>query len=95
MSKTAVYSWRVEPGLLDRLREEAARRGTSVAQLLDEVTREWLRESGGADAADEARQRQLHAAAAEHVGVIEGADPERARETSSRVRDRLRRRRAQ
>ena len=43
MAKDRVYSWRVDGQTLSSLEVEARREGTSVAELLDRMTTEWLR----------------------------------------------------
>lgn len=92
MSKTEVYSWRLEPAIKEALEEAARERRASVAAVLDEIVDEWLsrRENGS----DEEDQRCLHRAASRFVGAISGGDAHRAENARERVRERLRQRRA-
>ncbi len=67
--KTEVYSWRLSVELKDELAEQARRRKSSMADLLQEIAREWLTERrGGGDAGE---QKRLHAAARRCFGTIE------------------------
>src|SRR5262249_16790833 len=68
--KTEVYSWRVSSEIKERLEREAKRRKTAVAALLIDASRRSLSQSG-AEEADEAEQRRLHAAASRYVGKLE------------------------
>jgi hypothetical protein len=67
MAKTAVYSWRVTPELKAELEERARREGRSLAEMLEEISRAWLRESRSAEDAEE--QARLHAAARRFAGA--------------------------
>ncbi len=42
--KTEVYSWRVSAARKADLESEARREGTSVAELLEKITSDWLQE---------------------------------------------------
>jgi hypothetical protein len=79
MSKTAVYRWRLDPGLRQRLDEAARAEGIGVAHLLDRIARAWLAEE------DEAEQR-IRTEAAKWIGSIDSGD----RFGSERVRERVR-----
>ena len=85
MSKSQVYSWRLDPGL-KRLLEEAARaEKTSVGGLLERIARNWLgRKRPGED--DEARQRRLQAQATKVIGTISLGEGPYTRE---RIRERV------
>lgn len=87
MQKTEVYSWRLSRPVKARLEEEARSRETSLADLLDQIVREWLESSR--DSGEEERQQQLRAAAMKLAGSIEGEDPERSENVRSLVRARL------
>jgi len=91
MSKTEVYSWRVSPALKGRLTQAAHVRRISLAELLDTITAEWLRQQRDPD--DEARQRKLHEAAGAFIGSISGDDPSRSKRVSELVKEKLRERR--
>ena len=88
MPKTEVYSWRVSPETKTALEIEARRRETTLAALLDRVTREWLRTRRPSIGEDEEQQR-LHAAAARTFGSIAGSEPRRAERARTLVRQRL------
>lgn len=87
--KTEVYSWRLSPDLKNDLEEAARRERVSVAQLLERITRAWLKARGSAAEDDEAEQERLRAIAMQFVGTIRGGDPDRAAEVSKRVRELL------
>lgn len=79
-----------QTGPRERLLEEAARaEHKSLAELREQIAEEWLERSldRGETAAE--RSRRLRDAALKFVGSIEGQDPDRAANTSSRVRARL------
>jgi predicted DNA-binding ribbon-helix-helix protein len=91
--KSEVYSWRLEPELKMRLEEAARREHVSVAQLLERITREWLKARPGA-AEDEAEQERIRASAMRFIGKLRGDDPDRSAMVSQRVREQLARKRA-
>lgn len=82
MSKSEVYSWRLSPELKMKLEAAARREKSSLSELLDRITREWLRaRTFGADAAE---QEQLRAEMMKYAGCMElGAGPY----TNRRVRE--------
>ena len=92
MAKTEVYSWRLSAELKMDLESAARREGRSLADLLEEVSRRWLRESGSADGGEE--QARLHAVARRFAGSVEIDDPDLSTTVRERVRDRLRQRHA-
>ena len=61
MSKTEVYSWRVDPALKRDLEAAARAEKTSVSAVLDRACRSWLEHSGKAKAgeSDKARRRRV------------------------------------
>ncbi len=87
--KTEVYSWRVSPETKADLETEARRQNTSVASLLDQLTRAWLRDRRGSSNADDAEQARLHAAAEKLIGTLAGKNPRRAESVRTLVRGRL------
>jgi hypothetical protein len=89
MSKSEVYSWRLDPDLKRRLEEAARQEKTSIGGLLDRLAREWLGRRASEDD-EEALQRRLHAAAAKWIGSIQGDDPTRSERVKEIVRDRVR-----
>jgi len=96
MSKTEVYSWRLDPDLKRRLEAAAHEEKTSIGALLDRIARAWLSQRSPEED-EEALQRRLHAKAAEVVGILRlGRGPytrERIRETvKANLSERRRRR---
>lgn len=88
MSKTEVYSWRVDSDLKQRLEVEAHAEKTSVGALLDRIVREWLgREPLHED--DEALQRRLHEEAEKWIGSINSGDPYGSEQVKERVRAKI------
>lgn len=88
MAKTEVYSWRLAPERKAALEAGARAAGKTVAQVLDELSAEWL---ASRTADDEAEQRRLHAAVAKFIGTISGGDPHRSENVSRLMREGLRR----
>jgi hypothetical protein len=78
MSKSEVYSWRLDPDLKHRLEEAARKENTSVGGLLDRIARDWLGSRRASEEDEEALQRRLHAEAARVIGTIHGDDPGRS-----------------
>jgi cobalamin biosynthesis Mg chelatase CobN len=108
MQRSTLAAQRKPSQLEIELEEAAQARNKTVPELLEEIVREWLdrhQEPKEADEArqeqdlsaqmtDEERQHQLHAIAERFIGIIEGDDPDRAQNASSRVREKLLRRHA-
>jgi hypothetical protein len=90
--KTEVYSWRLNPHLKNELEEAARGRRKSVAELLEEITVEWLGRDVGRDDGEAERQRLVREAALKFVGTIEGDRPDRAENARAEVRARIARR---
>ena len=85
MTKTEVYSWRVDPDLKQRLESAARDEKTSIGGLLERIAREWLgRHRSGED--DEEQQRRLHAEARKWIGSISSGDPYGSEQVKERVR---------
>ena len=93
MSKTGVYSWRVDTDLKSALEHAARTQKTSVARLLDQIVRSWLHESPSLNGEDEQQQR-LHSAAQQCFGTLSGGDPDLATLAKARVRRKIRERHA-
>jgi hypothetical protein len=89
MSKTEVYSWRVDSDLKQRLEAEARAQRTSVGALLDRIVRDWLGQ-GPRDEDEEALQRRMHAEFLKVVGTIDSGDPYGSEQVKERVRAKLR-----
>ena len=87
--KTEVYSWRVSAQKKLELEMEARRQGKSVAQLLDEVTSEWLKVQKSSRNGDDAEQAALRRRIMKTVGTIRGGDPTLASRAREMVRERI------
>lgn len=86
--KTAVYSWRVSQQKKAELEDESRREGTSLAQLLDDITTEWLTVRRNRKDRDEsAEQAAIRTRAAAAIGSIRGGDPTRSARASELVRE--------
>ena len=68
--KTEVYSWRVSAARKAELEGEARREGTSVAELLERITNDWLEERRTSRNGDEAEQAAIRRRAASAIGSI-------------------------
>lgn len=90
--KTEVYSWRLSPRLKTDLEEAARAERKSVAELLEQIARDWLERSSGRGENEDDRQQNLRAAAMKFVGTIQGDNPGRAENARSEVRSRIARR---
>jgi hypothetical protein len=93
-AKSQVYSWRLSPRLKSDLEDAARVEGKSLAELLDQIAREWLARSAQAGADDQLMERRLRAAARRAIGAIGGNNPDRAANAAKEVRRRIARRHA-
>lgn len=89
--KTDVYSWRLSPHLKEALQEAARAERKSVADLLEEIVKDWLRNTRGGAGTDEERQQRIREAVMQCAGTIEGS-PDLAENARSEVRARIARR---
>jgi hypothetical protein len=89
MSKTEVYSWRVDSSLKQSLEAAARDKKTSIGSLLDRIVRDWLQRER-ADEDEEAMERRIRAEAAKWIGSIRGNDPTRSLRAKEIVRERIR-----
>jgi len=89
MGKPDVYSWRPSPQLKAELEEAAQAKRKSVAQLLEEIAREWLERFSERGGNDHERQRRIRETALKSVGAIHGNDPRRAERSHSGLRTRI------
>jgi hypothetical protein len=85
MSKTEIYKWRLSPRLKADLQEAARIEQKSLAELLDQIARDWLErlEVRGKD--DDEQQRRVRKAAMRSVGAIQGGNPDRAASAGSQA----------
>jgi hypothetical protein len=88
--KTEVYSWRLSPEKKMELEAEAKREGKSVAQVLEEISTEWLHQRRNGRDEDEAEQERIWKQAMKAIGSIRGGDPKRAERSKLRVRQIIR-----
>jgi|ERR1700690_1921585 hypothetical protein len=88
--KTEVYSWRLSAQKKLELEMQARREGKSVAQLLDEMSSEWLKVRKNSHNGDDAEQAALRRRIMKTVGTIRGGDPTRASRAGELVREIIR-----
>lgn len=93
MTKTEVYSWRVDPAVKAALEQAARVKGTGVARLLDRIVQDWLRRELPPEEEAEG-QRRLRVAAERTFGQFNSGSPYGSEQVRERVRIRLRQRRA-
>lgn len=93
--KTAVYSWRVSAQKKIELESEARREGTSLAELLERITTDWLQDRRSSRNGDEAEQAALRKRVMATVGTIHSGDPTLATRAREIVRERIARKHAQ
>ena len=86
--KTEVYSWRLDPDLKSALEHTARCRGSSMAQLLEEIVGSWLEREAETEGDGEVQSR-LHAEARTTFGTLERGDHLLAEEAGRRVRRKL------
>ena len=85
--KTDVYSWRMTAAKKIALENRARQDGTSLAQLLDRITQEWMEARN--NESDPAEQIRLHAAVRKTLGMVSGKNPKRAEQAKSEISKRL------
>jgi hypothetical protein len=85
MSKTEVYSWRLDPDLKQRLEAAAHEEKTSVGRLLERIARDWLGKQRRSED-EEGLQRRLRAEAEKWIGSIRSGDPHGSERVKERVR---------
>ncbi len=90
--KTEVYSWRVSAQRKLELETEAQREGKSVAQLLDEISSQWIKERRNSRPIEDLEQERIRKRVMAVAGSLSGGDPHRAAKASERVREILRER---
>jgi len=88
MPKNEVYSWRVEAETKMALEAELRIEGRSIAELLDELAKEWLQRRGEGRKQEEAEQMRLQSQVRKFAGSISSG----SRYTSQNVRDVVRKR---
>ncbi len=90
--KTEVYSWRLSAQKKIELEMQARREGKSVAQLLDEMSSEWLNGRRNSQSLDQIEQGRIRERVMAIAGSLSGGDPHRAANASKRVHEILRER---
>ena len=85
--KTEVYSWRLNSEKKLELESEARRAGKSVADVLDEISSEWLSMRRDANNGDGAQQARIRKRIMATVGTVHGGDPTRATRSKELVRE--------
>jgi hypothetical protein len=84
--KTEVYSWRISSATKSLLEDEARRRGTSTAGVLEDITTKWFAENRNGNSNEDAEQAALRQRVMATVGTIRGGDPRRAWRAGELVR---------
>ena len=92
MAKTEVYSWRLSSGLKSDLEDAARSASKSLAELLEDIAKDWLTRSMGGMEDEEERQQHLRSSALRFVGAIKDSNPLRAEGARAELRARLARR---
>lgn len=92
MQKTEVYSWRLSRQLKEQLEEAARSEQKSLAELLEQIARDWIERSRQRGESEEEQQRRLREAAMKFIGVLESGNPNRAENARSEVKARIARR---
>lgn len=87
--KTEVYSWRLSAEMKTRLESEARRSGKSLAEVLEQISANWLEER--AENYDDESESRLRKQVMATVGTIRGGDPHRASRSKELVREIIRR----
>jgi len=90
--KTEVYSWRLSPKRKSELEAEARRQGASMAELLEDITHDWLSTRQQARQEEESEQHRRHSRAERTFGAIGGGDPNRSQRARRAIQQRLRQR---
>ena len=72
MSKTEVYSWRVDPELKAELEAVARAEKTSVGTLVEQVVRDWLGQRKRLTAGEKAGQERINRELDKCMGTIVG-----------------------
>src|SRR5258708_13210166 len=92
--RSKVYSERVSTGSKAELEREARREGTSVGELLERITADWLQERRSSRNGEEDEQAALRRRVMATVGTIRGGDPTRSQRASELVREIIRQKHA-
>jgi hypothetical protein len=90
--KSEVYSWRLTPEMKTRLESEARRSGKSVAEVLEQISANWL--DARAASYDNEMEGKIRKRIMATVGTIRGGDPHRASRSKELVREIIRRKHA-
>jgi hypothetical protein len=93
MAKNTVYSWRLSPARKALLEQVARERATSIADVLDRATDDYIRSFRARGGESDLEQARLHSAVAGFIGTVRGGDPSRASEAGVRVKAKLGRQR--
>jgi hypothetical protein len=83
--KDRVYSWRISAQKKAELESEARREGRSLAQLLEQITADWLESQRSSRNGDEREQAAIRRRVMAAVGSLRGGDPTRSQRASELV----------
>lgn len=92
MQKSEVYSWRISPRLKAELEEAARTEKKSLAELLEQISTEWLQSCRYQREDEEQKQQRLHEAAMKFIGTSPSGRSDRAESARSEVKTRIARR---
>ena len=85
MSKTEVYSWRVDPELKSELEAVARTEKTSISTLVERAVREWLGQRKKLTAGEKAEQERINRELDKCMGSIVGDGVSATNEVVRRV----------
>ena len=95
MSKSEVYSWRVDSNLKTALEDIARTEGTSVSRLLDKIVEAWLDRKQAESMEEQELQNSVREEAMQYVGSVSlDGDSHTADRVRVRMRSRLKSKRA-
>lgn len=92
MQKSEVYSWRLSPRLKAELEEAARSEKKSMAELLEQISEDWLQRTRYQREDEEQKQQRLHEAAMKFIGTSPSGRSDRAESVRSEIKARIARR---
>lgn len=92
MQKSEVYSWRLSPRLKAELEEAARGEKKSMAELLEQISEDWLQRARYQREDEEQKQQRLHEAAMKFIGTSPSGRTDRAESVRSEIKERIARR---
>ena len=89
MQKSEVYSWRLSPRLKAELEEAARAEKKSMAELLEQISEDWLQRTRYQREDEEQKQQRLHEAAMKFIGTSPSGRSDRAESVRSEIKERI------